>query len=106
MQVEVQVEVQDQEVGNVAAPRLIAKLASMFEPEPETHPKPTFVPRQSSGYSSPRKTYDRSRPPAATFEPERWSKAWKAGEEDDAVYGWDPKPKTDMEKVWGWLGGE
>lgn len=82
---------------------LISKLVDRFAPAPKPHPKPTFVPRTSSGYGSARTTHDRTRPPAATFEPERWSKSWKAGEEEDAVYGWDPKPETDLEKVKHWL---
>jgi len=64
---------------------LISKLADRFASKPKPHPKPTFVPRTSSGHSSARTVHDRTRPPAATFEPERWSKAWRAGEEGDAV---------------------
>ena len=44
-------------------------------------------------------SHDRTLPPAATFEPERWSKSWKAGEEDKAVYSHIPKPKGFVEQM-------
>ena len=68
-------------------------------------PKPSFVPRQSSGHDSAYKTYDEKRPPAATFEPERWSKAYrvKDGKEvkGSAVYSWSRKPETFAEQTKG-----
>ena len=58
--------------------------------------KPSFIPR------------GKGRPPAATFEPERWSKSWRVKngkQEGEAIYGYVPKPKSDSEILLSGLKG-